>query len=58
MVRNNVAEKYLHSRKKHIEGKAIASIQNFYLNPEYKEKVFEIPAKQNLTIKNAVIFEP
>ena len=33
-------------------------IQNFYLNPEYKEKVFDILPRSNLTIKNAVIFEP
>lgn len=33
-------------------------IQNFYLNPKYKEKVFQVPPHQNFTIKDAVIFEP
>jgi len=33
-------------------------VQNFYLNPTYKEQVIDVPPRQNITIKDAVIFEP
>jgi hypothetical protein len=60
MVTNNVNHKLLQKRKKsHSEvGYLPLPIQNFYLNPEYKDQVFTILPRQNLTIHEAVIFEP
>ena len=60
MVKNNVNYKLLQKRKKNsdVEGSLNLPIQNFYLNPEYKDQVFTVLPGQNLTIHEAVIFEP
>jgi hypothetical protein len=59
MIKNNVNQKFLLKKKKNPQAESPNTpVQNFYLNPEYKERVFTIPPRQNLTIREAVIFEP
>ena len=33
-------------------------MQSFYLNPKYEGKVFTLQSQSNLTIENAIYFEP
>lgn len=38
--------------------KSLKPSQGFYLNPKYKNQVFVIPPRYNLTIEKAVFYEP
>jgi hypothetical protein len=60
MFKNNVAHQLRRSKaqRKPAQKSRHSPTQNFYLNPEYKEKVFDVKPRSNYTIKNAVIFEP
>lgn len=69
MIQNDLA--WLHSLRldsQPLQGPTVSSaqdsgskeqrIQNFYLNPIYRYQVFTVAPRSNLTIKNAVVFQP
>jgi len=46
MVKNNVNQKFMIKKKKNPEAESPnMPVQNFYLNPEYRERVFDIPPR-------------